>query len=154
MTISRTGVRGRLSGRPGFTLIEILIAVSILSFGMMGILRAYSASVTAMENAQYSIDAAYLLKAVMGGIEEKAITQRGTPAGTSSGNLDKWLWNTEVRQTELQVNPSTDNTVSETTDEPEGYYLNEVSLTVANPMRNPAKNINLTTYMESESVES
>ncbi len=152
MTISRIGSR-QLPGRQGFTLIEILIAVSILSFGLMGILRAYSASVTAMENAQYSIDAAYSLKAVMGGIEEKAIVQKGTSPGASSGSFDKWLWNEEVRQTDLQVKVSDDGTAGEAADESAGYYLNLVDLTVANPLRTPAKNINLVTYMESESVE-
>ena len=172
MTISRIGNK-HLPGRPGFTLIEILIAVSILAVGIMGILRAYSASVTAMENATYGIDAAYSLKTVMGVIEEKAIIDKGTSSGTSSGELapsgesgesssryDKWRWNMDVRQTALQIKAPVDETTDEaaaatavTAAEETGYFLNEVDLTVVNPARSPAKNINMVTYMESESVE-
>jgi prepilin-type N-terminal cleavage/methylation domain-containing protein len=112
MTISKIGSRAA----KGFTLIEVLMAISLLAVGMVGVLRAYSTSVNAMEIAQYNIDASCLLKAVMGNIEEKSIDSRGTPAGSSEESLGsssdikidttragRWQWEKEVLGTSLEV---------------------------------------------------
>jgi hypothetical protein len=120
-----------------------------------------------MENAQYGIDAAYVLKTVMGDIEEKSITQKGTSPGAFSGEillpsevnngkirLDRWRWSENVQQTDLKVEVEKDDSTAEESAKDAGYSLNEVNLTVVNPLRSPARNVSLVTYMESESVES
>jgi len=172
MTISRTGSKSQGSG---FTLIEILIAVSILAIGTVGILRSYTMSVTAMERARYSIDAAYSLKTVMGDIEEKSIALGGTAPGSASGEISpsgegdgsygKWLWNEEVRKIEFQIaEPKSSSAADVQADaastagaategastEKKICSLSEVSLIVAEDSRGPEKNVGLVTYMESE----
>ncbi len=113
--ISKIGNRYPAPAR-GFTLLEALMAISILAVGTVSVLGAYSTSVNAIERAQYNIDAACLLKAVMGGIEEKAIREKGTTPGESSGELassddvkidttqsDRWQWTEEVRASGLET---------------------------------------------------
>ncbi|MBU0895203.1 MAG: prepilin-type N-terminal cleavage/methylation domain-containing protein [Candidatus Omnitrophica bacterium] len=161
---SQTATTFTLHAAKGFTFIEILMAVSLLAVGMVGVLRAYSTSVNAMEIAQYNTDAACLLKAVMGSVEEDYISQRDMPVGrseevysSSSGiKMDttrsgRWQWDKEVLATGLQavkvVGP-----VTALDDNPETiviYSLNEVKVTVVNPGRSPARRVNAVTYMES-----
>ena len=140
----------------GFTLIEVLLTITILAIGMIGVLRAYSTMINAMEAAQYNIDAACLLKAKMGEIEEDAITARGTLPCVKSGSIaddrniradsnypNNWEWTEIAAQAKIAA--------IESKKEPE-YYLNEINLTVVNASRNPAKNVGLTTYMRSLAV--
>lgn len=166
MMILRIG--NKLSGsRRGFTLIEVLMAISILAVGTMSVLRAYSASVTAVERAQYNIDAACILKAAMGGIEEKDITLDGTPPGESSGEFTsssdikidttrsgRWQWSEEVREIEIKAKtpeeaPASGDAGKKEPEEKEAYFLNEVKLTVVNYERNPSSKVSVMTYMES-----
>lgn len=157
----------------GFTLIEVLMAISILAIGVVGVLRAYSTSVSAIERAQYNIDAGCLLKAVMGRIEEKAITEKGTSPGESSGDLasssgikidttqsDEWQWIEEVRDSGLKAKapaaaPESEGTAPEAEVEAEaeaGYSLNEVKLTAVNYERVPSNKVSVITYMDSNSA--
>ncbi|MFH1189727.1 MAG: prepilin-type N-terminal cleavage/methylation domain-containing protein [Candidatus Omnitrophota bacterium] len=171
------------AAKKGFTLIEVLMAMSLLAIGIVGVLRAYSTSVNAMEIAQYNIDAACLLKAVMGDVEEKAISQRDTPAANSKGvctpssdikmgtsRQGRWQWDKEIMTTSLQAvktvkkeSGTTTGTILETAAEakteenPEKivvYSLDEVKVTVVNPGRSPARRVSAVTYMERESDES
>ncbi len=149
--------------RRGFTLIEVLMAISILAIGTVSVLRAYSTSVTAVERAQYNIDAACVLKAAMGGIEEKDITLDGTPPGESSGEFtsssdikidttrsDRWRWSLEVRKVKIKEKTPKEGLASEgkAPEEKEDYSLNEVKLTVVNNERSPSNKVSVMTYME------
>ncbi|MBN2453426.1 MAG: prepilin-type N-terminal cleavage/methylation domain-containing protein [Candidatus Omnitrophica bacterium] len=114
--LSRQGLRPPRNDRMGFTLIEVLVAVSALAIGTVAITRVYSASLNAMETAQYNIDAVSLLKAAMGQAEEKAIADGGTSEGSASGEFasidgmkvdmgrsDSWQWSREIKASGLQV---------------------------------------------------
>ncbi len=156
----------KLKAMKGFTLIEVLMAISFLAIGVVGVLRAYSTSVTAMEISQYNIDAACLLKTVMGDVEEKSINSwRGMLAGRSKGAYTastdiktgttcpgKWQWDKEAPRTDLKVIELV--AVASATDpekKPEEiviYYLDEVKVTVVNPGCSPARRVSVVTYME------
>lgn len=147
------------------------MAVSILAVGTVSVLRAYSTSVSAVERAQYNIDAACLLKAVMGSVEEKAVTQKGTAQGESSGELTsssdikmdtaqsgKWQWSVEIRDSGLRAEEpekeaASAEGLSEEEEEP-AYTLNEVKLTVVNYERTPSNKVSAVTYMEAVSAGS
>jgi hypothetical protein len=137
------------------------MAITVLAIGIIGILRAYSTSVTAMEIAQYNMDAACLLKGVMGDAEEKAIADGGIKPGIWSGEpvssyaetgdvrKSGWTWNKETRRAYVKAGPAGPRGETENKEE---YYLNEVNLTVVNPERNPARSVSLVTYMGSDSA--
>ena len=82
---SRCEEKNTLLVEKGFTLIEVLLAVSILAIGLVGILRAYATSTSAMEKSQYDMDAVFLLKTAMGQMEEKALTEGNIVPGVSDG---------------------------------------------------------------------
>ena len=117
----------------GFTLIEVLLAVSILAIGIIGVLRAYATSVDALEVGQENIDAVCLLKEKMSEIEQDALKQKGvlpeTSTGEFEGNFADYKW-------ELDIKPSTVDS------------LNEVKLTVFH--KENTRKFTLWTYMENK----
>lgn len=75
----------------GFTLIELMVAVSILSIGIVAVLRSFCNSVTVLETMRNRIMALRFLDEKMGEIEQRAWEQEGIAeesqeAGISLGN--------------------------------------------------------------------
>ncbi len=157
--------------KKGFTLIEVLLAVSILAIGLVGVLRAYSTSTMAMEKFQYDMDAVFLLKLAMGQIEEKAITQGEVAQGVSNGEFTsveetnlgtkrsgRWFWSQEVQKMDLPSKKDkealADKEIKPDKEEEPEFFLNKVRLAVANSGRSPLREVVLETYAGAESVES
>lgn len=92
-----------LNPEKGLTLIEVLLAVSILAVGIVGVLRAYAGSVAVLEAGQYSIDAVSLLKQKMGEVEQMILGQEEIPQGSERGEFEgaseDFLWEWEIGQT-------------------------------------------------------
>lgn len=88
------------SPQSGITLIEVLLAVVVLSVGLVGVLRAYAVSVGALEISRDMINIIELLKEKMGDMEQTMIEQGGVSAGSASGRFDgrfadyNWAWGT------------------------------------------------------------
>ncbi|GEM_PF-2663574 len=84
----------------GITLVEVLLAVVVLSVGLVGVLRAYAASISALEVSQETVNTVELLKEKMAEIEEDALEDGGISAGSASGQFDgeftdyHWTWGT------------------------------------------------------------
>jgi prepilin-type N-terminal cleavage/methylation domain-containing protein len=71
----------------GFTLIEVLTAVMILSIGIVGVVRAYITLINGIEASSFTVQASYLLKAKMADIEKEAIENPGVSSGTRNGSF-------------------------------------------------------------------
>lgn len=97
-------------GNKGLTLIEVLLAVSILAFGIIGVLRAYAVSIATLEIGQYNIDAVSLMKQKMVDTEkmilEMALEEEKIPQGGEHGEFEKpfedFLWEREISSTETE----------------------------------------------------
>ena len=63
----------------GITLVEVLLAVVVLSVGLTGVLRAYAASIGALEASRETVITIELLKEKMADVEQKMIEQGGFP---------------------------------------------------------------------------
>lgn len=155
----------------GFTLIEVLLAVSLLAVGLVGVLRAYATSTSVMEKVQYDMDAAILLKTVMEQVEEKAITQGDIVPGVSSGKFvltdterfdvkdpGRWSWSQSVEKMifsskKVKQDPDLQEIRSDAEKEAD-FYLNKLKLTVVNSERIPPREVSLETYVRTESVKS
>ena len=150
----------------------MLVAVSILAVGLVGVLRAYATSTSAMERAQYDMNAVCLLKTAMGQIEEKAMTEGEIVPGTTNGAFaapdeagldrkysDRWLWSQEVQKMDIpskkvKHDSSGNEKKSVTEKEKEtDFFLNKLKLSVVNSARIPLKEVSLETYVRTESVK-
>ncbi|MBI5024121.1 MAG: hypothetical protein HZC18_03875 [Candidatus Omnitrophica bacterium] len=82
----------------GIILVEVLLAVVVLSVGLAGVLRAYAASIGALEASRETAVTIELLKEKMADVEQKMIEQGGISAGGASGRFDgkfadyNWAW--------------------------------------------------------------
>ena len=85
-------------GKQGVTLIEVLLAVVILSVGIVGVLRAYATSIGALEISRDTVNTIELLKGKMADLEQGMIEQGGISAGSASGQFTgefkdyNWAW--------------------------------------------------------------
>lgn len=118
----------------GVTLVEVLLAVVILSVGMVGVLRAYGACVGTLEVNRDVVNTIELLKEKMAEIEQGAVEQGGLSAGGSSGRFEG-DWEDYAWESKTQ-------TTSE-----EGLY--ELTLTVSSP----ARQLSLITYVQNKDYQ-
>jgi prepilin-type N-terminal cleavage/methylation domain-containing protein len=134
--VERRRIRHAPRVSKGLTLVEILLAVVILSIGVAGVLRAYAGSVHILEISQENIEAMSLLKEKMSDLQQEMIEEGGVSAGSSTGNFEgdfsNYAW-------ELAVQPTLK----------EG--LHELDLVVYHPDR--TRKFSLTTYVENKDYE-
>lgn len=92
--------------RQGVTLVEVLLAVVVLSVGIVGVLRAYTVSLGALEAAQGTIDSVQLAKQKMADIEQIVLEEGGVSPGITNGNFEgiyqdyAWQWEAAATSTE------------------------------------------------------
>lgn len=62
--------------RAGFTLVELMVSISILSIGIVMVLRSFIAMSSALDVGANRLEAARILETKMDGIEEKLILEK------------------------------------------------------------------------------
>ena len=93
-------------GNKGLTLIEVLIAVSILGLGIVSVLRAYAGSIAALEAGQMTLDATGLAKQKMAEVEQMIAQEEKNPTTSGEGVFDEpfegygWRWEREPSATQ------------------------------------------------------
>ena len=92
-SVERAEERRVWSAQKGLTLVEVLLAVVVLSIGVAGVLRAYAGSVQTLEITQENIEAINLLKEKMAEIQQEIIEGKGLSAGSSTGDFEGGLKN-------------------------------------------------------------
>ncbi len=123
----------------GFSLVEVLLAMSILSFGLVGVLRAYEGSVEVLEAGQYTIDMSNLLRMKMAEVEQDILENTkltGASSGRFKGTFADFKWRWSVKPILLE--------------DREG--LNELTLTVSHADRPRADSL-VTYYVEKKKEE-
>lgn len=86
-------------GQGGFTLIEVLVAILLLSVGLVWIVEGYGSILNATRKAQRMNDGGWVLHEKMAE-QELDIRVGRTFEGRLSGQEGAWKWSTEVKQTE------------------------------------------------------
>jgi prepilin-type N-terminal cleavage/methylation domain-containing protein len=93
------------TGNSGFSLIEVVMAVSVVAIGTIGVLRAYAGSLSVLGAGQSNIDGVRLLKQKMGEVEQTLLEQQEQPPKNGSGTFEKaadfsWQWDVSPAGTE------------------------------------------------------
>jgi len=126
-----TGKNNHLSF--GFTLIEIMFAVVILSFGLVLVLRSFATSLEGLKRAERVKFSSCLLEEKMEEIKEKAREEGGIAKGSFSGELSQdYKWSLNVGQSDV------------------GEDLNEIKLAISWQEGKNQRGIFATTYLENK----
>lgn len=92
----------RASVARGFTLIEVMAALIIVSLGMMAVIQAVSQSAN---NSAYLRDKSIAHWVAMNRVTEMRLAPQAPATGESSGEVDmggkRWRWSAQVSQTQL-----------------------------------------------------
>ena len=71
----------------GFTLIEVLVTVTILLGGLMAVVGACAAAVDSLDVARETVEASLVLRTCVAQWEEAAVTKSGLGAQSPSGSM-------------------------------------------------------------------
>jgi len=141
-------IGSRQGTKSGFTLIEVMLAVTILGIGIIGVIRAYTTAIDGLKAAECGIEEACLLKEKMAEIKEEYIKNPVISEGAESGEfVDEYAdyrWEKDTAVAEFDIKDLK---------EPLKGFLSRVKVTVANDLIIPHRRFSVTTYMESEYFE-
>jgi len=117
----------------GFTLIEIMFAVVILSFGLVLVLRSFATSLEGIKRAERVKFSSCLLEEKMEETKEKAREEGGIAKGNFSGEISQdYKWGINVKQGDVSED------------------LNEVKLEILWTEGKNQRSIFATTYLENK----
>jgi len=106
--------------RKGFSLVELMVTVSILSVGIVGILRSFLTSASSLDSMSNRIKAYQILDTKMNEFEQKSIEEKGLSKGDIEEKITLLLRPAQVK---AQITPLE----IEGSDE---VLLNEVKITL------------------------
>jgi len=87
---------GRLRSR-AFTLLEVLIALAIVSIALVGLLRLHLFSMATADAAQAMTQAVFVAEAQLAEATAPGFPRQGTTSGALERNRRQFNWKTEVR---------------------------------------------------------
>lgn len=88
-------------GNKGFTLIEVLVSVALLSVGLVWILEGYGSVLSAVQKARLLTEGTSLLQEKMADQELK-IRTKTVLEGVESGAEAGWEWSTQINEIEKE----------------------------------------------------
>jgi len=102
--MSRIGNQYKISviSDKGLTLIEVMLAVSILAIGIVGVLRAFAGSVTTLEAGQFSIDSVKLLKQKITDVQIILLEDGKNARRSDRGELEDFSWEWSIKSTAVE----------------------------------------------------
>lgn len=119
----------------GFTFVEVLLALTIASIALLGLLRLHLLSTATADAAQATTEAVFVAQAQIAETLARGFPAQGTTSGAVQRNGQTFTWTTEIR----------DAGRSDAVLAPKG--LREVSVTVAwEPVAN-GKSLTMTTLV-------
>ena len=128
-----SGGNGR---RRRFTLVEVLLAVSVLAVGMVGVLAAYAKSADTLRITKENVDAYHLLKQTVAEARLDALRPGPIAYGQREGQFDppysNFAWRLEIRP-----GPEDDEVA-----EVEGVVVNQIN----------GRSYSLTTYIRKRQI--
>lgn len=96
-------MRNKRQNPAGFTLVELMVAVSILSLGIVLVSRSFLSAASALNSAQSRIEAVQFLEGKISLLEEKAKQEKGLSA--EEGKEEETVINNRVSVYNSEIIP-------------------------------------------------
>ena len=142
------------TGSKGFTLIEVMVAVTVLAIGSIGVIGAYAGLINALEAADYSLETIGHLKEQMFEMERKAIESGSLTFMPAKGKIKGEYGNYKWRATSIVADSSLEEEVEGEEQEIEKakkdliMYVNKVTVRVSNEEVAPPRRLSLEGYVD------
>jgi general secretion pathway protein I len=88
-------------GQAGFTLLEVMIAIAILSLVAVAFLRAQASSIRLVDDSVQISMATLLAKERMAELESRGFPEPGTNSGTGGDAFPSFRWEQRISTTEI-----------------------------------------------------
>jgi general secretion pathway protein I len=85
----------------GFTLMEVMVAMSILAMSLVAVYRLQSQSISLATESRFKTSAALLAQSKMADIEASAVLTNRTDSGDFGPDYPQYTWLLEISDTEL-----------------------------------------------------
>lgn len=139
--------------RKGFLLIELLVTIAILSFGLVFILAGFHSSLNALRVSQNIVRASEILEEKMLELEKQTEEEKGIIAGTSEGEIDGFSWISSVVPLEETAVPADDSLWDEDIAPVLETVLSKVELSLHWSEGTKERDLSVVTYLKSKKEE-
>ena len=107
---------------PGFTLLEVLVAMTVLAIGIIGIVRAFSSCMTASRNTESYATASLLAAQTAAQLERTSPLEVGEYSGDFGEDAPDYTWQAVVSQADVEGMLAVDVTILWGPDEKPSRY--------------------------------
>lgn len=139
--------------RKGFLLIELLVTIAILSFGLVLILAGFNSSLNALRTSQNTIRASQILEEKMLRIERQAEEEEGVVAGVTEGQVNGFSWVMSVEPLEETAMPIDESLWDEEIAPTLETVLSTVELSLRWTQAGKERELSVITYLNSKKEE-
>jgi len=126
-------LRHKIKSQKGFTLLEVVVALSIAAIAFPALLKAFSEGIKNYSLIENKTTAYYLLKLKMGQTEMLGYPDSGSEEG-DFGTDSRFKWATEIVDTDTEG-------------------LREITVTITWDERGQEKSLQLSTYLADRAIE-
>ena len=95
MKLRKAGIR---NAKSGMTLLEVVVAMSVLAIGIAGVLHAFSSSIKTSKAAEFYTVATMLAQQVASELERRPDVSAGELSGTFEETARSYTWQADVGQ--------------------------------------------------------
>jgi prepilin-type N-terminal cleavage/methylation domain-containing protein len=129
-----------VTGRRGFTLLEVMIAASIAAIGIVSLLELFSGSIHLATMATRQTAAINVASSVL----DHVLWRADFDDGEQSGHVDDFDWTVSIESIDPEFGPQDDGLgKQDNTSDP--YDLKRISVTVSWPTPGGGKSVTVTT---------
>ncbi len=104
--------KGKLKGRRGFTLLEVMIAMAILAIALVAVFRSQSQSLSMVNESRFLTTASLLAQGKMAETERKKTQELANDSGDFGVDFPDYAWRVEVKDTAFEFLKKIDVVVS------------------------------------------
>lgn len=102
-TVARTNARANARANEGFTLLEIMAAVSIIAIAMVSVYRLHTQTIFMHSRARFYTTASYLAQGKIAQLRSISLDDLAAESGDFGENFDGYTWQIATQEIESEI---------------------------------------------------